>query len=92
MVKPICLDPASAASRGVHATFDMAGDVLGHHDRIVDHEAGRDGERHQGEIVEAEAQEIHYRESAGEGERRCEARNEGGARVAQKHENHQHDE
>ena len=70
----------------------MTGDVLGHHDCVVDHEAGRDGERHQGEIVEAEPQEIHYREGTGEGERRREARNEGGARIAQKQENHQHDE
>ena len=36
--------------------LDMAMDVLEHHDRIVDDEADGDGQRHQGEIVEAVAQ------------------------------------
>ena len=36
------------------AVLDMAVDVLHHHDGVVDHEADRDGERHQRQVVEAE--------------------------------------
>ncbi len=39
-----------------HAFFQIARDVLDHHDGVVDHESGGDGERHEGEIVEAVAQ------------------------------------
>ena len=47
MVKPIC---ARALERGRHRRFallDVARDVLDHHDGVVDHEAGGDGQRHQ---------------------------------------------
>ena len=56
-VKPISREPVSAASSGAHAVLDMAIDVLDHDDGVVDHEADRDGERHQREIVEAEAEQ-----------------------------------
>jgi hypothetical protein len=32
--------------------FQMARDVLHHHDGIVDHEAGGNGQRHQRQVVE----------------------------------------
>ena len=38
-----------------HAGLDMAGDVLQHHDGIVDDEAGGDRQRHKREIVDAVA-------------------------------------
>ena len=47
MVKPICAAPFSAASQRRLALLDVARDVLDHHDRVVDDEAGRDGQRHQ---------------------------------------------
>ena len=34
------------------ALLPVAGDVLHHHDGVIDHEAGGDGERHQAEVVE----------------------------------------
>ena len=54
MVKPICSAPFSAASSGAVARLDVARDVLDHDDGVVDHEAGGDGQRHQGQVVEAE--------------------------------------
>ena len=50
--------------QGRHALFKIARDVLDHHDGVVDHEAGGDGERHQGEVVEREAQHVHHGEGS----------------------------
>ena len=61
MVKPISLEPLSAASQRRHARLDVPVDVLQHHDRIVDDEADRDRERHQRKIVEAVAEDVHER-------------------------------
>ncbi len=47
-----------------HALLHVAGDVLDHHDRVVDHEAGRDGQRHQRQVVDREPREVHHRERA----------------------------
>ena len=43
------------------AALEIAGDVLDHDDRVVDDEAGGDGQRHQRQIVEAEAEQVHDR-------------------------------
>src|SRR5208283_2436163 len=51
------------------AGFNVADDVLDHHDGVVHYEAGGYGERHQGEIVEAVSQKIHDPERAHQGER-----------------------
>ena len=53
----------------VFALFDETRDVLDHHDGVVDHEARRDRERHQRQIVEAEAEQVHGHQRADEGER-----------------------
>ena len=55
IVKPICSAPLSAACERRLALLDVARDVLDHHDRVVDDEAGRDRERHQRQVVQAEA-------------------------------------
>ena len=55
IVKPICSEPLSAASSGAVSLLDVARDVLDHHDRVVHHEAGRDRQRHQREVVQAVA-------------------------------------
>ena len=60
-VKPISRAPLIAASNGGVAVLDVAVDVLEHDDGVVDHEADRDGQRHQREIVEAEAEQVHHR-------------------------------
>ena len=74
MVKPICSLPLSAARIGRLAFFDVARDVLDHHDGVVDHEAGGDGERHQREVVERVAEQVHHAEGADDGERHGDAK------------------
>ena len=88
-------DLSRAAQRRLHrlfAAFDIAGDVLDHHNRVVDDEAGRDRERHEREIVEAESQQIHDAETADQGQRRGEAGDERRREGAQKNEDHENDE
>ncbi len=63
--------------------FEVAGDVLQHHDCVVDHEAGRDGQRHQGEIVQAEAQQVHHAEGSDQRDRDRDTRNQRDPNVAQ---------
>ena len=91
-VKPTSPAPTRAAWTRPHARLEIAGDVLEHDDRVVDDEAGRDGQRHQGQDVEAEARQIHCPERADDRERHRDRRNEGRANVAQKEENDQRDE
>ena len=74
MVKPICFAPSSAASSGVSPALDEARDVLGHHDGVVDDEARRDRERHQRQVVEAVAEQVHDAEGADERQRHGDAR------------------
>ena len=88
MVKPICSEPLSAASQRRLALLDVARDVLDHHDGVVDHEAGGDGERHQREVVQAVAEQVHDAERADERERHGDARDDGGGEVAQEEEDH----
>ena len=65
-VKPISLEPFIAASKGFIPIFEIAGDVLNDHDGVVDDEAGGDGERHQGEVVDGVAEQVHHAECAHE--------------------------
>ncbi len=92
IVKPICSEPLSAASSGRVALLDVAGDVLDHDDRVVDDEARRDRERHEREVVQAEAQQVHDRERADERQRHREARDDGRRDVAQEDEDHEDDQ
>ena len=58
-------DLARARHRGVEgaqAFFQVTRDVLDDHDRIVDHKAGRDGQRHQAQVVERVAEQVHHAE------------------------------
>jgi hypothetical protein len=70
----------------------MTGDVLAHHDRVVDDEAGGNGERHQGQVVKAEAEEVHRTEAADQRDRHDDPRHGRGARVAEKRVHDEHDE
>ena len=54
-VKPISRAPSRAAFSGF-SPFRQSDDVLDHDDRIVDDEAGGDGQRHQREVVDAKPQ------------------------------------
>ncbi len=51
MVKPISPAPLSAAASGFFSFFDVARDVLDHHNRIVHHETRGDSERHQRQVI-----------------------------------------
>ncbi len=77
IVKPICAEPFSAASSGVVAFLDVARDVLDHHDRVVDDEAGRDGQRHQRQVVQAVAEQVHHAEGADQRQRHGDAGDDG---------------
>ena len=56
MVKPISLGALEGGLDRPLALLDVAGDVLQHHDGVVDDEADRDRERHQRQIVEGVAE------------------------------------
>ncbi len=84
--------PASAASRTLHAGFEVPHDVLEHHHRIVDDETGGDGERHQREIVDAVAEQVHRAEGAHDGQRQNHRRYQRRARRLQEHEHHADDQ
>ena len=76
---------------GAHPLLDEAGDVLDHDDGVVDDEAGGDGERHEGEVVEAVAQQVHHAEGADDGERDGDRGDDGGGEVAEEEEDdHDH--
>ena len=90
MVKPICPAPSSAASQRRLALLQIAHDVLDHHDRIVDHEAGGDDQRHQREVVDRVVELVHHRQRADQRDRHGDARDDGRRHVAQEHEDHQH--
>ncbi len=88
-------DLLAALEGGAHgrfAGFDVARDVLDHHDGVVDDESGGDGERHEREVVEAVAQQVHHAEGADDGERHGDRRNDGGGEVAQEEEDDQDDQ
>ncbi len=92
-VKPISFAPSSVACIGVMPCFQMAGDVLHHHDGIVHHEAAGDGQRHQRKVVEGKAAEIHHREGPDQGDGNRNGRDQSCVDVAQEKEddqNHQH--
>jgi hypothetical protein len=53
--------------RGLERRFpflDVAADIFDHNDGVVDDKAGRNGQRHEGKVVEAIAKKIHHAESA----------------------------
>ena len=68
----------------------VARDVFDHDDRIVHHETRGYGERHQGQVVEAEAHRVHRRESAHQGQGNRDAGNDRGGECAQEHEDDRH--
>ena len=76
----------------IHAAFDEASNILDHDDGVVDDETGGDGERHQRQIVEAEAEEIHRSECADQRQRHRQAGDNRARQRAQEHEDHQHDQ
>ena len=72
--------------------LDVAGDVLQHHDRVVDNEADRYGEGHKGQVVEAIARRPHQRAGAEQRERHRDARDDRRPETPQEDEDHHHDQ
>ncbi len=70
----------------------MPAGVLQHHDGVVDHEARGDGQGHEAEVVEAEAQQIHRPEGAKQrdhGRHRRDHRRAHGPQEGRDHQDHQ---
>ena len=74
------------------AFLDVARDVLHHHDRVVHDEAGRDGERHEGEVVDREPGQVHHAEGADQREGHHDARDHRRRDVPEEQERDEHDE
>ena len=55
-----CLDSPSAH-------FEMAHDVFEHNDRIIDDKSNRKRQRHQGEVVQAVAEQVHHGKCSDDG-------------------------
>src|SRR5690606_25996583 len=51
------------------ALFQVPRDVLQHDDGVVYHEPGGDGQRHQRQVVQREARQVHHREGADQRQR-----------------------
>ncbi len=86
-----------ALERGLQrgfAGFQIAVDILDHHDRIIDHETGRNRERHQREVVEAVSEQVHHAKSSDQRKRNGDAGDDGCRQIPQEqehHHDHQHD-
>ncbi len=68
----------------------MASNVFFHDDGIIDHEAGRNRQRHQRQIVQAVAQQMHHAEGADQRDRHREAGDHGRAAVVQEQQDRHH--
>ena len=90
-VKPTSCAPRNAAAGARHAGLDVPGGVFHDDDGVVHHEAGRDGERHQREIVEGVAEQVHRAEGADQRDRHDQRGNQRGAIAVQEHVDHQND-
>ena len=67
-VKPISFEPMQSRPPGGDPLLHVAGDVLQDDDRVVDHEPRRDGQRHEGEVVQVVAEKVHDAEGADQGD------------------------
>ena len=92
IVKRDFLRAAERRRHRVLAVLHVPHDVLEHDDRVVDDEADRERERHQRQVVEAVAEQLHRRERADDRRRQREARDDRRRDVAQEQEDHEHDE
>src|ERR1700730_254574 len=70
----------------------MPYDVLDLDDRVVDHEADRDRQGHQGEVVETVAEFVEHPEGANERQRHGDSRDNGRPEISQEYEDHHYDE
>ena len=83
------LGPLQSRFQRSHAFFQIARDVFNHHDGIVHHKARRNGQRHQGKIVDGIAQQVHHAKGSDQRYRHGHARNGRGPNAVEKSKNHQ---
>ncbi|MNE42477.1 hypothetical protein D3C81_1317660 [compost metagenome] len=81
--------PDQRRINGFHAGLDVAGNILQHHDSVVDHEAGSDGQCHQRQVIQTEAAQIHGGEGADQRDRHRYRRDQRSAAGTQEDEHHQ---
>ena len=75
---------------GRFAHLNVACNVLNHHDRIIDHKACGNRERHEGQVVDRKIQQVHDPKGAHQRERHSNTWNEGRVCAPQKHKDHEH--
>ena len=88
IVKPISFEPAQAASMRRFAMLHVADDVLQHDDGVIDHETDRQGQGHQGDVVDRKTEGVHGRKGADDRERQGQTGDDRGREVAQEEEDH----
>ena len=83
--------PFQGGGQRLFAFLDIARDVFNHHDGVIDHKAGGDGQSHQRQVVNRKIEEHHHREGADQRQRYGNAGNNRRRNVAQKDvDNHHH--
>ncbi len=92
IVKPISLEPFRAASRSAFPHLHVADDVLQHDNGVIHHKTDGKGQGHEGEVVEAVAEQIHDGEGADDGHGQGQAGDDRGREVAQKEKDDQDDQ
>ena len=58
---------------GAHATFEILGDRLDHHNRVIHHQTGGEHQAQQGELVDRKAKRLNKGECADQRNRNCQA-------------------
>ncbi len=91
-VGPISAAPRSAASIGLKPSLAKTRNIFQNHNRVVNHKAARNSKSHERQIVDAEAEQIHYAASSNNGDGNGDARNQGGARFAKENENYKNNQ
>ena len=81
--------PLQRRLQRLHARFEMAGNVFQHHDGVINHEAGSDSQRHQRQVVKAEAAQVHGGEGADQRNRNRHRRDQRRAPRAEEEEDHE---
>ena len=75
-----------------HSIFDMTHDIFEHHDGVIDHEAHRQRDREQRDVVDRIAESVHERTGADQRHRQRQRRNERRGDRLQEHEDDEHHE
>ena len=81
--------PLQRRLQRLHAGFQMAGNIFQHHDGVIDHEAGSDSQRHQRQVVKAEAAQVHGGKGADQRNRNRHRRDQRRAPRAEEEEDHE---